>query len=302
MKPLRIGTRGSPLALAQAYMVEDALKASGAVTEVVVMSTSGDRIIDRALMDIGGKGLFTQEIEDALLAGRLDVAVHSAKDMPTELPEGLILAGYLPREDVRDCLVTTSGQKLTELPYGAKVGTASLRRGALVRRLRPDLRVEVFRGNVQTRLTKLRDGVVAATLLARAGLRRLGLEDVATEVLDINAFPPAVGQGAIAIETRAGDAAIAAALAPALCRKTAQEVATERAFLAALDGSCRTPIAGHAIVFEGEVRFSGLILTPDGTRSHSTQFAGDATDGPRLGFAAGQQLRAVAGERFFESW
>lgn len=302
MKPLRIGTRGSPLALAQAHMVEEALKASGAVTEVVVMSTSGDRIIDRALMDIGGKGLFTQEIEDALLDGRLDLAVHSAKDMPTVLPDGLILAGYLPREDVRDCLVTVSGHRLTELPYGAKVGTASLRRGALVRRIRPDLRIEVFRGNVQTRLTKLRDGVVSATLLARAGLRRLGLEDVATEVLDINAFPPAVGQGAIAIETRAGDDTLAAALAPALCRRTAQAVATERAFLAALDGSCRTPIAGHAIVFEGEVRFTGLILTPDGSRSHAARFTGPATDGPQLGFAAGRQLREVAGERFFDSW
>lgn len=281
-------------------MVEAALAAQGVETDIVVMSTAGDRITDRPLTEIGGKGLFTQEIEDALDDGRLDLAVHSAKDMPTALPAGLGLAGYLKREDVRDALVTVDGRTLADLPAGAVVGTASLRRGALLRRLRPDLRVEVFRGNVQTRLAKLRAGVVDATLLALAGLKRLGLEEVATEILDVALFPPAVGQGAIAIETRLGDERVARFLAPALDGDTAIALAAERAFLAALDGSCRTPIAGHGIVTGDRLRFRGLILTPDGSRFHETETETTTEDAALTGRRAGDLLRERAGPGFFD--
>lgn len=308
-KPVRIGTRGSRLALTQAEIVRTALVDSHGFTaadvEIVVITTTGDRVTDRALGEIGGKGLFTKEIEEALIDGRIDLAVHSAKDMPTVLPEGLGLAGYLPREDVRDAIVVRPSlavegiRRLADLPHGAKVGTASLRRGALVRRLRPDLQVEVFRGNVQTRLDKLERGLVDATLLAVAGLKRLGQAQVATEILDAESFPPAVGQGAIAIETRLDDAATARLLTPILDPATAIALEAERAFLLTLDGSCRTPIAGHAIVTGERLTFRGLILKPDGSESHEIVEEGAAADAAAIGRAAGGVLRTRGGPDFF---
>ncbi|MGE4372673.1 MAG: hydroxymethylbilane synthase [Xanthobacter sp.] len=272
---LRIGTRGSPLALWQAHAVQAALSKAfrrpAESIEIEVIQTSGDQILDRALSLAGGKGLFTKEIEDALLEERIDLAVHSAKDVATQLPEGLHLAGYLPRADVRDALIMKSGNGLEDLPQGAKVGTASLRREAQLRRLRPDLEVCLLRGNVATRLSRVAEGLFDATLLAYAGLSRLGLAHEASAVLDVEQVLPAVGQGAVAIECRVADAATNAALAAITCRDTALAVTAERAFLAALDGSCRTPIAGLATVERGEdgerLRLQGLVLTKDGSDS-----------------------------------
>lgn len=301
--PVRIGTRGSPLALAQAHTVRDHLVAtSGRPADdfvIAVMSTAGDRITDRALAEIGGKGLFTQEIEDALTDGRIDLAVHSAKDMPTVLPDGLHLAGYLPRADVRDVFLSAHAGGLAGLSAGQVVGTASLRRGAQIRRKRPDLSVVTFRGNVQSRLRKLSEGVVDATLLALAGLTRLGMADIASEILPLDDFPPAVGQGAIAIEARVADPATAALLAPVLDADTGVALAAERAFLAVLDGSCRTPIAGHATVSGARLAFHGLILTPDGSEWHEIRLDGERSAAIEIGEAAGRELRARARPGFF---
>lgn len=301
--PVRIGTRGSPLALAQAHTVRDCLvAATGRPADdfvITVMSTAGDRITDRALAEIGGKGLFTQEIEDALTDGRIDLAVHSAKDMPTVLPEGLHLAGYLPRADVRDVFLSAHAGGLAGLAAGQVVGTASLRRGALIRRQRPDLSVVTFRGNVQSRLRKLSEGVVDATLLALAGLTRLGMADIASEILPLEEFPPAVGQGAIAIEARSADPVTAALLAPILDRDTGLALVAERAFLAVLDGSCRTPIAGHAVISGDRLAFHGLILTPDGAEWHEIRLAGGTGDAAEIGVSAGRELRARARPDFF---
>jgi hydroxymethylbilane synthase len=302
--PLRIGTRGSRLALAQAHMVRARLASAEGVPEetheIVVVSTAGDRILDRSLSEIGGKGLFTEEIEAGLLDGSLDLAVHSAKDMPTRLPDGLVLTGYLPREDVRDVLVGRAAPTLAALPPGAVVGTASLRRGALVRHRRPDLTVVTFRGNVHTRLAKLERGEADATLLALAGLKRLGAADEATEILPLDLFPPAVGQGAIAVETRADATELRARLAAILDPDTGVALACERAFLDALDGSCRTPIAGHATVTGDRVAFSGLILRPDGSETHGIRVEGAVDDAATLGAAAGAELKARAGAAFFD--
>ena len=301
--PVRIGTRGSPLALAQAHTVRDRLvAATGRPSEdfvIAVMSTAGDRVTDRALSEIGGKGLFTQEIEDALSDGRIDLAVHSAKDMPTVLPDGLHLAGYLPRADVRDVFLSAHAGGLAGLAAGQVVGTASLRRGALIRRARPELGVINFRGNVQSRLRKLSECVVDATLLALAGLTRLGMADIASEILPLDDFPPAVGQGAIAIEARIADPVTAALLAPVLDRDTGIALAAERAFLAVLDGSCRTPIAGHAVVSGDAVAFHGLILTPDGREWHEIRLDGEAGAAAELGAEAGRVLRGRARPDFF---
>src|SRR5690606_2962693 len=254
-KPFRIGTRGSPLALAQAYETRSRLMAAHglpeAMFEIVVLSTKGDRITDRSLALIGGKGLFTEEIEAQLSSGELDFAVHSSKDMPTKLPEGLHLSAFLPREDIRDAFIGVRAARLLDLPQGATVGSASLRRQALIRRLRPDLNVIVFRGQVDTRLGKLAEGQADATLLAYAGLKRLGKLDVPTEILDPVSFPPAPAQGAICIESRIGDTRMESLLSAIDDRTTHAAVSCERGFLAALDGSCRTPIAGYATV-EGE--------------------------------------------------
>nr|WP_026319055.1 hydroxymethylbilane synthase [Amorphus coralli] len=303
---MRIGTRGSPLALAQAHAVRDGLVASSGfdpdAVEVVVIKTTGDKVLDRPLSELGGKGLFTKEIEDGLLDGSLDLAVHSAKDVPTVLPDGLALAGYLPREDVRDAFISLKAKTFDDLPEGAVVGTASLRRGALAKRLRPDLQVVNFRGNVQSRLRKLEAGEVDATLLAMAGLNRLGRPDIATSVLDMERFPPALGQGAIAIETREQDAPVLEALGPLLDRATATSLAAERAFLETLDGSCRTPIAGHATLSGDGLSLHGLIATPDGARVEEMVLDGKAADAPEIGRAVGRELKARGGPEFFVDW
>ncbi|OLP59556.1 hydroxymethylbilane synthase [Xaviernesmea oryzae] len=305
-KPFRIGTRGSPLALAQAFETRDRLMAAHGLGdemfEIVVMSTAGDRITDRALAEIGGKGLFTQELEDKLLSGELDFAVHSSKDMPTRLPEGLFLSAYLPREDARDAFIGRAGPRLLELPEGSVIGSASLRRQALIRRLRPDLQVIVYRGAVETRLRKLDEGQVDGTLLALAGLKRIGRTDVVTEILDPQEFPPAPAQGAICIESRKDDLRVAALVEAINDIPTFEAVTCERAFLSALDGSCRTPIAGFAQTDGQTIRFSGMILTPDGTWHHRVEREGPASDPEAIGRAAGDAVRAAAGPEFFTSW
>lgn len=305
-KPFRIGTRGSPLALVQAIETRDRLMVAHGLPqdmfEIVPLSTKGDRVTDRPLSEIGGKGLFTEELENQLLSGDLDFAVHCAKDMSTRLPDGLHLSAYLPREDVRDAFIGRTAPTLMELPHAATVGSASLRRQSLIRRLRPDINVIIFRGLVDTRLRKLEDGMADATLLALAGLNRLGKQTVPTELLDARKFPPAPGQGAIALETRIGDTRIEELLAPVDHRETSDAVTCERAFLAALDGSCRTPIAGYATCDGDMLHFHGLILTPDGQTEHGVEVSGKRTDAETLGFNAGEKVRAAAGTRFFESW
>ena len=304
---LVIGTRGSPLALAQAQEVRARLMAAHGLPEdafaILAITTSGDRIQDRPLAEVGGKGLFTKEIEEALLGGRIDIAVHSSKDMPVLLPEGLAMPFFLPREDPRDAFIGSPGkEKLRELPKGATVGSSSLRRQALIRRMRPDIEVTLFRGNVQTRLRKLGEGEVDGTMLACAGLNRLGLTQVATELMPLDEFPSAPGQGAIGIEVRMDDRRVAAMLAPIHHEPTGAALAAERAFLAALDGSCRTPIAAHALVAGGHIRLSGLILTPDGRQSHAAEREGRVADAADIGRQAGEAARDAAGTRFFESW
>ncbi|MEW6122799.1 MAG: hydroxymethylbilane synthase [Pseudomonadota bacterium] len=298
---LAIGTRGSPLALWQAHAVRDALAAAfGRAPETIaveVIRTSGDRIQDRALSEAGGKGLFTKEIEEALLEGRIDLAVHSAKDVATMLPDGLHLAGYLPRADVRDALILREGASLADLPSGARVGTASLRREAQLRRLRPDLDVALLRGNVQTRLSKVRGGEFHGTLLALAGLTRLGLAHEASAILPLDDFLPAVGQGAVAIECRIADPATNDAIARIACRATGIALAAERAFLAALDGSCRTPIAGLATVEGDQVRLRGLVLSPDGRDAAEADATAPVADAARLGAESGARLRGSAPAR-----
>lgn len=305
-KPFRIGTRGSPLALAQAHETRSRLMAAHGLPEemfeIVVLSTTGDRITDRSLSEIGGKGLFTQELEEQLSSGELDIAVHSSKDMPTKLPEGLHIAAYLPREDFRDAFIGRTASTLKALPDGATVGTASLRRQALIRRLRPDIQVTIFRGSVGTRLRKLDEGTVDATLLAFAGLKRLSMEEVVTELLDPTDFPPAPAQGAICVESRIGDPRTDALIAPINDLPTYDAVTCERAFLAALDGSCRTPIGGFAICDGEHLKFSGLILTPDGRREHAIEVEGKSSDAEALGLRAGEAVRAAAGPDFFDSW
>lgn len=300
---LRIGTRGSPLALAQARQVRERLASAHGIDPTLirleVVHTTGDRIQDRPLAEAGGKGLFTKEIEQALLDGAIDLAVHSAKDMPTVLPDGIVIAAYLPREDARDAFISRKAASLAALAPGAVVGTASPRRQAMVRRLRPDVTVVSLRGNVETRLRKLDEGTVDATLLALAGLKRLGLADAATAVLDVETFPPAVGQGAIAIQARADDARVRDLLAAIADATTGIALGAERAFLAVLDGSCRTPIAGHAVVAQGRVRFHGLILSPDGSASFETTRSGAAVEAAALGADAGAELKRRAPADFF---
>jgi hydroxymethylbilane synthase len=300
---LRIGTRGSPLALWQAHEVQARLAAAHGIAPdaiaITVIKTSGDIIQDRPLSEVGGKGLFTKEIEQALSDNRIDLAVHSSKDMPTVLPDGLMLAACLPREDVRDAFISRKAATLADLPLAAVVGTASLRRQAMVKRLRPDLQVVPFRGNVETRLKKLDDGVVDATLLALAGLKRLGRADAATSILDADSFLPAVGQGAIGIETRADDRRTRDLVAAIGDPDTLTALTTERAFLAVLDGSCRTPIAGHARVAGGVLTFRGLILRPDGSEALETSRNGAAAEGAALGADAGRELKGRAAPDFF---
>ncbi len=294
----RLGTRGSPLALAQAHEVQARLAAAAGwpleSVAIVVIRTTGDAIQDRALSEAGGKGLFTKELDIALIEGGIDFAVHSAKDLPTLLPEAIDIAGALPREDVRDAFISIRAGSIAELPAGAVVGSASLRRQAQIRRLRPDLCVQLIRGNVETRLRKVDSGACDATILALAGLKRLSLVHRATALLDIGDFLPAVGQGAIAITMRRNDPRSAALLAPILDRATGLALACERAFLTVLDGSCRTPIAGHARLEDDSLAFRGLVLAPDGSESVETLARGPAESAARLGRDAGHDLLARA--------
>jgi len=300
---LRIGTRGSPLALVQARTVRSRLAAATGLNEdtieLVVIRTTGDTIQDRPLAEEGGKGLFTKEIEEALLEKRIDLAVHSAKDMPTLLPEGLILAACLEREDPRDVFISRKARTLAELPRGASLGTTSPRRQAIAKRVRPDLKVVPLRGNVETRLRKLDSGEVDATLLALAGLKRLGLVEHATNIMSAEEFLPAVGQGAIGIEARAGDSRICDILARIDHADTSTAIACERAFLAALDGSCKTPIAGHATISGNAVQFRGLIARPDGGAAHDISGTGIRKDAATIGTDAGRELKHRAGPDFF---
>jgi hydroxymethylbilane synthase len=302
--PLRIGTRGSPLALVQARSVRarlaEALCVDAEEIELVVIRTSGDKIQDRPLAEAGGKGLFTKEIEEALHEGDIDLAVHSAKDMPTVLPAGLILAACLEREDPRDVFISHVAGSLAALPQGARLGTASLRRQAIAKRARRDIEVMPLRGNVETRLRKLAEGEVDATILALAGLKRLGLANQATVIMSADEFLPAVGQGAIGIEARENDARVASLLAQINHADTFSAVACERAFLEVLDGSCKTPIAGHATLDGGAVQFRGLIARPDGDAAHDIAGTGRREDAVEIGREAGRALKARAGLAFFD--
>ena len=293
--PLRIGTRGSPLALAQAHETRRRLIEAHGLSEdrieLKIIRTSGDMIQDRALAEAGGKGLFTKEIDTAMLAGEIDIAVHSSKDLPTLLPDGIVVAGFLPREDVRDALISAKAASIKDLPQGGTLGTASLRRQAQAKRLRPDLRVGLLRGNVETRLKKAERGEIDATLLAYAGLKRLGLAHRATALLAIDDFLPAVGQGAIGITMRPNDERARSALAPLLDAATGAALACERAILTVLDGSGRTPIAGHARLVGGEVRFRGLVLRSDGSEAFEVEAKGAAKDAAALGESAGRELK-----------
>lgn len=281
-------------------MVAHALAGTGETSEIVVIKTTGDQVLDRPLSEIGGKGLFTKEIEAALLDGRIDCAVHSAKDLETLLPAPLTLGAFLPREDVRDVFISSHGIKLADLPPGAVVGTASLRRQALVRRARPDVTCQVLRGNVQTRLAKLEAGECDGTLLALAGLKRLGLEFVATEILDADAFLPACAQGAIAVEIRRDDDRLIAACQAIDDPATERTVQAERGFLAALDGSCRTPIAGLARIDGKSVELTGLVASPDGSRIEEITGRGPVAQAAEVGYDAGRRLRSRIGDGFFE--
>ncbi len=301
--PFNIGTRGSPLALAQAHETRARLMAAFDLPEnafeICIIKVTGDAIQDRPLKEIGGKGLFTREIEEALLDGSIDIAVHSMKDMPVEQPGGLLLDTYLPREDVRDAFVSLSAKGLGDLAEGATVGTSSLRRRAQLLARRPDLNVVEFRGNVQTRLKKLADGVAEATFLAMAGLNRLGMTDVPRRAVMPEDMLPAVAQGAIGIERRGDDTRAAEMLEAIHDGPTGQRLAAERAFLAHLDGSCETPIGGLADLDGGSLRLRGEILRTDGTEVFNDDMTGDIADGAEMGRAMAAKLLAQAGPEFF---
>lgn len=300
---LRIGTRGSPLALIQAEDVRARIAAAHdldiAAIEIVVIRTSGDRIQDRPLSEVGGKGLFTKEIEEALIEGRIDIAVHSMKDVATRLPDGLEIAAMLQRADVRDAFLSGVAASLRDLPQGAIVGTSSLRRQAQVLRARPDLKVIGFRGNVETRLKKLVDGVAHATLLAMAGLGRLGMAGRVTSAVAVEDMLPAVAQGAVGVEVRSSNTRAIDLVAPLKHSTTELCVTAERAFLARLDGSCRTPIAGLATLIAGQVHFRGEILTPDGVHAHTNERIVGAPDAVPAAEDAAAELLGRAEPDFF---
>ncbi|MDH3232077.1 MAG: hydroxymethylbilane synthase [Alphaproteobacteria bacterium] len=304
---LTIGTRGSDLALAQANLVADRLRAAHPdlaapdAIAITVIKTTGDRVQDRPLAEIGGKGLFTKEIEEALLDDRIDLAVHSMKDLETRLPEGLAIAATLEREDPRDVLLAKTATSITELPEGAVVGTASLRRGAQILAARPDLEVVPFRGNVNTRIAKLDAGEVDATILALAGLRRLGMSEYESRAIPVTEMLPAVAQGAIGLECRADDETTRTCLAALDHLRTSRAVAAERALLAALDGSCRTPIAALATVTGEALSLEALIAMTDGSTLHRDRRAGQSQDAEAIGTAAGEALRAAGGPGFFDT-
>ena len=304
-QPLKIGTRGSPLALWQAHETRRCLMAAldlpTEAFEIVIIKVTGDQILDKPLKEIGGKGLFTREIEEALLAGGIDIAVHSMKDMPTLQPDGLVLDCYLPREDVRDGFVSPHHAGLDALPQGAVVGSSSLRRRAQLALRRPDLKLVEFRGNVQTRMKKLDEGVAVATFLAMAGLNRLGMAHVARTAIAPEEMLPAVAQGAIGIERRIADDRVAWMLGRVHDRDTGLRLAAERNFLLRLDGSCETPIAGLAILNGDQVWLRGEILRPDGSQSITGERRGPALDGAALGRDLAEELLAKAPSDFF-SW
>ncbi|MGL5009628.1 MAG: hydroxymethylbilane synthase [Paracoccaceae bacterium] len=304
-QPLRIGTRGSPLALWQAHEVRRCLMAAFDLPEaafaIVVIKVTGDQILDRALKDIGGKGLFTREIEEALLDGSIDIAVHSMKDMPTVQPDGLVLDCYLAREDVRDGFVSPSVARLADLPQGAVVGSSSLRRRAQLALRRPDLQLVEFRGNVQTRMKKLEDGVAVATFLAMAGLNRLGLAHMARGPVEVTEMLPAVAQGAIGVERRVADKRVAEMLTAIHDEPTGIRLAAERQFLATLDGSCETPIAGLAVIEGDQLWLRGEILRPDGSEAIDGDVRGGVSDAAAMGEALAQRLLGQAPNGFF-SW
>jgi hydroxymethylbilane synthase len=309
---LRIGTRGSALALTQTRMVIAALahahgwsaEEAEARTEIVPIKTTGDRVQDRPLADIGGKGLFAKELEEALTAGTIDAAVHSLKDLPGLLPRGMILACHLKREDPRDALVARNARSLADLPRGARVGTGSVRRTAMLLHARPDINVVGFRGNVDTRLRKLANGEADATILALAGLKRLRAEAHASQIFTTQEMLPAVAQGAIGVEVLEADVRIRDLFAPANDRPTDIAVTLERAFLAILDGSCRTPIAGLAEHRNRtDIVFNGCVLTPDGRTRHNIARQAaitTAAEATQVGTDAGRELAAKAGRAFFE--
>lgn len=302
--PLKIGTRGSALALAQAFETRQRLMTAHDLPEdafeIVIIKTTGDRIQDRPLKDIGGKGLFTREIEDALLAGGIDIAVHSMKDMPTLQPPGLRIDCYLPREDVRDAFVSPDLARIADLPIGATVGTSSLRRRAQLAHRRPDLHLVEFRGNVQTRLRKLQDGVARATFLAMAGLNRLGLAHLAGAPIAVEEMLPAIAQGAIGIERRDADGRAQDLLAAIHDAPTGERLAAERACLATLDGSCETPIAGLATHEAGGLRLRAEILRPDGSEAIALETQGPVADAAGLGHDLARRLLAAAPGGFFD--
>ena len=299
MDPVRIGTRGSPLALAQAHETRDRLVAAHDIDpssiEIVVISTTGDQIQDRSLAEIGGKGLFTKELEEQLFDGRIDMAVHSMKDMPAVLPEGLEICCLLEREDPRDAFLSPFARSISELATGATVGSSSVRRAAQLRNIRPDLNIVAFRGNVQTRLRKLSEGVAAGTFLACAGLNRLGMSDLITCAIEPDEMLPAVAQGAIGIEIASGNERSRRLLEPLNHHQTCQRVDAERAFLAELDGSCRTPLAGHATLVGGELHLRVQALTLDGSKVFETARRGTPEDGRAMGLDAAREIRSMAG-------
>ena len=301
--PLRIGTRGSPLALAQAYETRERLCIAFGLSldsfEIVVIKTTGDKVLNRPLKEIGGKGLFTKEIEEALLQESIDIAVHSMKDMPVQQPDGLILDTFLPREDVRDAFVSRIHKSLADIPQGATVGTSSLRRKAQLMSKRPDLKIVEFRGNVQTRLKKLDDGVAECTFLAVAGLNRLKMEDIITAPISTDEMLPAVAQGAIGIERREKDIKVATMLEAIHNSTTGLLLSAERAFLEALDGSCETPIAGLAEFKNENLRFRGEILKTDGSEVYSDEQLVSKEDATLVGIEMAHKLLSQAGNDFF---
>ena len=303
-KKVRIGTRGSPLALWQAEKVRELLlKAHNlevSQVEIITYKTSGDKIQDQALKTFGGKGLFTKEIEEALLQNEIDLAVHSMKDMPTILPEGLEISCYLPREDTRDAFLSTKSKTLLDLPEYAVVGTSSLRREAQIRKIRPDLQIVTYRGNVETRIRKLQEGEVDATLLASAGLIRLGKQDVITSFIEIDQMMPAIAQGAIGVEHRQNDDFIKDLLTEINHPETEICVKTERSFLRTLDGSCQTPIAGLAQLSSQSVMFQGEILKPDGSEHYQISGEAKITESEALGIKLAEEILGQAGKDFFE--
>ncbi len=302
--PLKIGTRGSPLALAQAYETRQrlcqAFDLDESAFEIIVIKTTGDKVLDRPLKEIGGKGLFTREIEEDMLSGKIDIAVHSMKDMPVLQPVGLLLDTYLPREDVRDAFVSHSFEGISELPAGTLVGTSSLRRKAQLQNKRPDLTVVEFRGNVQTRLKKLEDGVASCTFLAMAGLNRLDMTHVAKSAVAVEDMLPAVAQGAIGIERRENDLNTAGLLEAIHDIPTGQRLSAERAFLKELDGSCETPIAGLAELQGVQIHLRGEVLRPDGSEAINDHATAPIEDAAILGQELAKKLLSEAGEGFFD--